>query len=279
MHCFVGIKIDDDLIERHNVFILVDEAHRSTGGDLGNYLMAALPNATYIGFTGTPIDRTAHGKGTFKVFGRDDPKGYLDKYSIRESVADGTTVPLHYQLAPNELLVDRETLEREFLDLAEAEGISDFEELNEVLDRAVTLKNMLKNAERMDRVARFVARHFQETIEPMGYKAFLVAVDREACALYKDALDRHLPSEYSEVVISTQGKKDSQLLQRFQMSETQGEGGPQEFPRSRRTTQDSDCHRETADRLRRPHPLLHVSRQTDAGPCAAPGNRTGEPPL
>ncbi len=100
-------------------------------------------------------------------------------------------------------------------------GSSDFEELNEVLDRAVTLKNMLKNAERMDRVARFVARHFRETIEPMGYKAFLVAVDREACALYKDALDRHLPSEYSEVVISSQGKKDSPLLQRFQMSEAQ----------------------------------------------------------
>ena len=78
--------------------MLVDEAHRTTGGDLGNYLMGALPNATYIGFTGTPIDRTAYGKGTFKVFGTDDPKGYLDKYSIRESVEDGTTVPLHYSL-------------------------------------------------------------------------------------------------------------------------------------------------------------------------------------
>ena len=52
--------------------MLVDEAHRTTGGDLGNYLMGALPNATYLGFTGTPIDRTAYGKGTFKVFGADD---------------------------------------------------------------------------------------------------------------------------------------------------------------------------------------------------------------
>ena len=55
--------------------MLVDEAHRTTGGDLGNYLMGALPNATYIGFTGTPIDRTAYGKGTFKVFGGDDAQG------------------------------------------------------------------------------------------------------------------------------------------------------------------------------------------------------------
>lgn len=199
-------KFDDmpaNVNTRRNIIVLVDEAHRSTGGDLGNYLMGALPNATFCGFTGTPIDRTAHGKGTFKVFGVDDqPKGYLDKYSIRESIEDGTTVPLHYALAPNELRVDRETLEREFLNLAELEGVSDVEELNRVLDRAVTLKNMLKNRERVERVATFIARHFRETVEPMGYKAFLVAVDREACALYKEALDRHLPQEYSAVVIS-----------------------------------------------------------------------------
>jgi len=86
--------------ERENVVVLVDEAHRTTGGDLGNYLMGALPNATYIGFTGTPIDRSAHGTGTFRTFGGGDARGYLDKYSIRESITDGTTVPLHYSLAP-----------------------------------------------------------------------------------------------------------------------------------------------------------------------------------
>lgn len=215
-------KFDDipaNVSTRTNVFVLVDEAHRTTGGDLGNYLMGALPNATYLGFTGTPIDRTAYGKGTFKVFGTDDEKGYLDKYSIRESLADGTTVPLNYALAPNDLQVDRETLEREFLDLAELEGVSDVEELNKVLEKAVTLKNMLKNRERVQKVARFVAEHFRETIEPMGYKAFLVAVDREACALYKEALDRYLPSEYSAVVISSGGKKDPAHLRKHHLSE------------------------------------------------------------
>lgn len=212
-------RADEKLIDRDNVFVLIDEAHRSTGGDLGNYLVAALPKATMLGFTGTPIDRTAHGKGTFKVFGGGDERGFLDKYGIRESVEDGTTVPLHYQLAPNDLLVDRETLEREFLDLAEAEGVSDFEELNKVLEKAVTLKNMLKNDERVEKVARYVAEHFTTTVEPMGYKAFLVGVDREACALYKEALDRHLPPDDSEVVISTQGKKDSERLRRFALTE------------------------------------------------------------
>jgi type I restriction enzyme R subunit len=211
--------IPEKINTRTNFFVLVDEAHRTTGGDLGNYLMGALPNATYLGFTGTPIDKTEYGKGTFKVFGIDDEKGYLDKYSIRESVEDGTTVPLHYSLAPNELQVDREVLEKEFLDLKELEGVSDIEEVNQVLERAVTLKNMLKNSDRVEKIARFVANHFLETIDPMGYKAFLVAVDREACVLYKEALDKFLPPDFSEVVISSGGKKDPETLQKFHLSE------------------------------------------------------------
>ena len=217
IHKFEGMPAN--LCTRTNVFVLIDEAHRSTGGNLGNYLMGALPNATYIGFTGTPIDRTAHGRGTFQIFGADDPpKGYLDKYSIRESIRDGTTVELHYALAPNDLRVDRETLEREFLSLAELEGVSDHEEINRVLERAVNLRTMLKSPERIRRVAEFVARHFRETVEPMGYKAFLVAVDREACCRYKEELDRLLPPEYSQVVISP-AHNDPEEMRRYHLSE------------------------------------------------------------
>ncbi len=208
-----------NLNPRKNIFVLVDEAHRSTGGDLGNYLVGALPNATFVGFTGTPIDRTAHGQGTFWIFGRDDqPRGYLDKYSIAESISDGTTVPLFYSLAPNELRVDRETLEREFWSLVELEGVSDQEDLDRVLRKAVTLRNMLKNRERVQRVAEFVANHFRNTVQPMGYKAFLVAVDREACTFYKEALDRYLPEEYSKVVISA-ASGDEEQLERYHLSD------------------------------------------------------------
>jgi type I restriction enzyme R subunit len=207
---------------RRNIFVLIDEAHRSTTGTLGSYLMGALPNATYVGFTGTPIDKTAHGKGTFSTFGRDDGDGYLDKYSIRESIADGATLPLNYSLAPNELLVDRDTLESEFLQVAELEGVSDVETLNKVLERAVTLRNMMKNRDRVEAVASRVAEHYRENVEPMGYKAFLVAVDREACVLYKDALDRFLPPDYSEVVIS-HGHNDPAGLRRFHYDERREE--------------------------------------------------------
>src|SRR5262249_26066582 len=151
------------------VVVLVDEAHRSTGGDFGNYLMGALPNATYIGFTGTPIDKTSHGKGTFKVFGGDDPQGYLDKYSIAESIEDGTTLALSYGLGPNNLLVPSEQVEEEFLKLTEDEGVADIDELNRVLDKAVKLKTFLKSQDRVDAIAGFIAKHYRENVEPLGY--------------------------------------------------------------------------------------------------------------
>ena len=77
--------------ERQNIYVLVDEAHRTTGSDLGNFLMAGLPRATYIGLTGSPIDKTAYGQGTLKTFGYEDDKGYLHKCSIAESIEDTLT--------------------------------------------------------------------------------------------------------------------------------------------------------------------------------------------
>ena len=205
-----------DINTRSNIYVLIDEAHRTTGGDLGNFLMAGLPNASYIGFTGTPVDKTAYGRGTFKTFGCEDDKGYLHKYSIADSIEDGTTLPLYYNLAPNEMLVPHETLEKEFLSLAEAEGVADIDELNKILERAVNLKNFLKGKDRIKKVAKYVADHYRENVEPLGYKAFLVGVDREACAHYKHALDEHLPPEYSEVVY-TGNNNDSELLKEFHM--------------------------------------------------------------
>lgn len=213
-------KFDDipaNINTRDGIIVLVDEAHRTTGGDLGNYLMAALPNATYIGFTGTPVDNISKGKGTFKVFGGDDERGYLDKYSIAEAIEDGTTVRLNYALAPSDMRIDRETLEREFLTLTDAEGVSDIEDLNAILDRAVELKELMKAPGRVDRIAAFVAQHFQENVEPMGFKAFMVAVDREACALYKKALDRYMPAEYSEVVYSP-NHNDKEVLKEYHIT-------------------------------------------------------------
>lgn len=198
IHKFEAIRKNSSV--RDNIYVFIDEAHRSVAKDLGTYLMASVPNATIIGFTGTPIANTEQGTGTFKIFGAEDETGYLDKYSIKESIADETTLPIKHVLAPSEMTVPVDRLDKEFFELAAAEGVTDIEELNKVLDRAVGLRAFLKADDRVAKVAAFVAEHFRENVLPLGYKAFVVAVDREACAKYKQALDKLLPPEWTEAV-------------------------------------------------------------------------------
>lgn len=200
IHKFEALRRDSS--PRDNVYVFIDEAHRSVAKDLGSYLMAALPNSTIIGFTGTPVGGSADGSGSFAIFGSQDEAGYLDHYSILESIDDETTLPIKHMMAPSTMTVPTERLDDEFFALAEGEEITDIDELNRVLDRAVGLRTFLGGDDRIEKVAAFVAEHFRENVFPLGYKAFLVAVDREACAKYKDALDKHLPPEWSVPVYS-----------------------------------------------------------------------------
>ena len=219
IHKFEGIEKDANA--RANIYVFIDEAHRSVARELGTYLMAALPNSTIIGFTGTPIARTAHGEGTFKIFGADDEHSYLDKYSIAESIEDETTLPIRHMMAPSEMTVPAEQLDREFFALAEMEGVTDVDELNRVLDRAVGLRTFLSADNRIEKVAAFVAQHFRENVLPLGYKAFLVAVNREACAKYKRALDKLLPPEWTVPVYSENANDvvERPLVAELQVSE------------------------------------------------------------
>ncbi len=103
-------------------------------------------------------------------------------------------------MAPSEMTVPAERLDKEFFALAESEGVTDVEELNKVLYRAVGLRTFLTADDRINKVAAFVAEHFKENVLPLGYKAFVVAVNREACAKYKNALDKLLPPEWAQPV-------------------------------------------------------------------------------
>lgn len=231
--------VEKDSCTRKNVYVFIDEAHRSVAKDLGTYLMAAVPNATIIGFTGTPIDKTAVGEGTFKIFGAQDDLGYLDKYSIKESIEDETTLPIKHVMAPSEMLVPAERLDKEFFELAAAEGITDVEELNRVLDRAVGLRTFLAADDRIEKVAKFVAQHFKENVQPLGYKAFLIAVNREACAKYKKALDKLLPPEWSQAIYSENAADsvDRPLVAELQLSSEEEEDARALFKKSGRDPQ------------------------------------------
>lgn len=217
-------KFDDmfpDMSLRENIFVFIDEAHRTTNNKLGNFMMGALPNATFIGFTGTPVSGPK--SNTFRTFGSDDQNQYLDKYGIKESINDGTTLPMNYAIAPAKMLVDKETLDKEFLDLVQSEGISDFDDLNKILEKQVTLRNMMKKPERINEIAEYIAKHYKSNVEPLGYKAFVVAVDREACVMYKDALNKYLPESYSEVIMSYSNNDNENMKKYFKTEEQERE--------------------------------------------------------
>ena len=219
-------EMPEEMITDRNVIILIDEAHRSQEGEFGVYLNAALPNAFRFGFTGTPIDKGKVGQGTFELFGLPDrPHGYHDKYSINESIKDKTTVPLYYTLAPSDIWVDKLKLEEgyrelleEFWQEVEEVGVASINELNRLLKKADKLMAVLKSPERIGSIVRHIAEHFEENVALLGFKALIVKPDREACALYKEALDDVLPPDWSRVVYSS-NNKDNVLLRRHHLGD------------------------------------------------------------
>ena len=108
----------------------------------------------------------------------------------------------------------------------EAEGVTDVQELNKVLDRAVGLRTFLTADDRIEKVASFVAEHFKDNVLALGYKAFLVGVNREACAKYKRALDKHMPPEWSEAVYTENAADviERPLVAQLQLSAKRGRG-------------------------------------------------------
>ena len=116
------------------------------------------------------------------------------------------------------------------------EGVTDVDELNRVLDRAVGLRTFLTADDRIEKVAAFVAQYFRENVMPLGYKAFLVGVNREACAKYKQALDKLLPPEWSAAVYTenTRDLTDRPLVAELQLSPQQEEDARLDFKKAER---------------------------------------------
>lgn len=197
---------------RRNIYVLVNEA-RTVGKRLDNDLKNSLPHAEHFRFTGGPVDMTFQGGGESSILGE-----YLDIYDFAESIKDGHAIPLYYTLAPKELRVDKETFEEVFLDAKETEEIKSLKGIQRTLEDFSKQKNILKTSERIGKVAEYIAGHFTEYIEPLGYKAFVVAVDREACALYKKELDKFFPEEYSRVVYSSK-HDDLPELSKYHLTE------------------------------------------------------------
>ena len=198
-------EVDCELNLRDNIIVMVDEAHRTQEGDLGEKMRLALPNAFFFGLTGTPINRAD--KNTFATFGAvEDRTGYMSRYSFSDSIRDGATLPLHFEPVPVELHVDKDKLDREFEAMTEEAGLTKDEKSE--LSRRVNMKAIMYDPKRIRKVCEHIVKHYKEKIEPNGYKGQVVVYDRECCLLYKQVLDELLGEEASTIVMDTNNDKE-----------------------------------------------------------------------
>jgi type I restriction enzyme, R subunit len=201
------------LDERSNIIALVDEAHRTQEGGLGRKMREAMPNAFLFGLTGTPIN--TRDRNTFWAFGEEtDEGGYLSRYSFHDSIRDGATLKLHFEPRLTEIRVDQEGIDEAFEELAGRDDISEADRAA-LSKRAASLEHLIKAPDRVAAVVADVVAHFQEKVEPEGFKAQLVVYDKEACVMYKDGLDQILPPEASAVVMSLDARDPQDWKSRF----------------------------------------------------------------
>lgn len=196
-------EVDCELNPRDNIIVMVDEAHRTQEGDLGEKMRMALPNAFFFGLTGTPINRTD--KNTFHTFGAvEDKTGYMSRYSFSDSIRDKATLPLHFEPVPVDLHVDQDKLDAAFEHLTE--GMSEAERAE--LSSRVNMKAIMYNPARIRKVCEHIAKHFREKIEPNGYKGQVVCYDRECCLMYKQVLDELMGPDATTIVMDTNNDKE-----------------------------------------------------------------------
>jgi type I restriction enzyme R subunit len=172
------------LSDRRNIVVIADEAHRSQYDFIDGYarhMRDALPNASFIGFTGTPIELTD--KNTRSVFG-----DYISVYDIQRAVIDGATVPIYYEsrLAKLELKeTEKPHIDPEFEEVTEGEEIDRKEKLK---SRWAQLEALVGSDKRMKLVAEDLVRHFEERQSAMDGKAMVVCMSRRICVELYNAI-------------------------------------------------------------------------------------------
>jgi type I restriction enzyme, R subunit len=197
-------EADGVLNDRSNIVTLVDEAHRTQEGNLGIKMRAALPNAFLFGLTGTPINR--RDRNTFYAFGADeDARGYMSRYGFEESIRDGATLKLHFEPRLVDLHIDKAAIDQAYQSLTGELSDLDKDNLAKAASRMAVL---VKVPERVQKICEDIARHYEDAVAPNGFKGMVVTFDQECCLLYKAALDKILPPEASEIVISASGNDE-----------------------------------------------------------------------
>jgi type I restriction enzyme, R subunit len=181
------------LSDRHNVVVIADEAHRTQYGfeaklnqksgriryGLAQHVRDALPNASFIGFTGTPIE--LEDRNTRAVFG-----DYISIYDIERALLDGATVPIYYESRLAKLALDEEErpyVDEKFEDVTEGEEVERKEKLK---TKWAALEAIVGSGKRVGLIAEDLVRHFENRLDALPGKAMIVCMSRRICVeLYK----------------------------------------------------------------------------------------------
>lgn len=194
------------LSEKENIFVLIDEAHRSQYGLTAAYMRQSLPNAKFIAFTGTPIDK--ENKSTLGEFYGGD---YIDKYTIKQSVADGNTLPILYETGLSKFFIEKELMDEAFNKVFE--GVSDVKR-QYISKRGSSLDVVLSATRRVEECAKDIIRHYASKSYLDGFKAMVVCHNRYQAIAYKKAFNKlaeqGLNGFQSKVIMSFDTKKDPQ---------------------------------------------------------------------
>ena len=197
------------LSEATNIFVMVDEAHRTQYRSLAANMRQALPNACFLGFTGTPIDKKD--RSTLRTFGP-----YIDTYTIEQAVQDGATVPIFYESRLPELQIIGQTIDqvfdRVFADYTEDERAA-------IKQRFATEQAIAGAPRRIETICLDLIDHFTRFIAPNRFKAQVVTTSRHAAVTYKETLDR-LNGPESALIVSS-SNNDEERLARWHLGKEQ----------------------------------------------------------
>jgi type I restriction enzyme R subunit len=209
--------------ERANIVVMADEAHRSQYGFVeggARWMRDALPNATFVGFTGTPL--MAGDRVTRHVFG-----DYADIYDIRQAVADGATVPIYYEPRIVKLTIDEagaKAAEAKIVEAAKADEAGE-EAANNI---RIPLEELYGAPERLERVAKFIVEHWEQRRAAMEGKAMVVTMSRDIAARLYDEIAKLRPQWHNDdnaggamKVIMTGGPEDEAHIARHVRSKTE----------------------------------------------------------
>jgi len=190
---YIGTKVKP-FSERKNIVVIADEAHRSQYDFIDGFakkIRDALPNATFIGFTGTPIEMSD--RSTKAVFGN-----YVDIYDIQQAVNDKATVPIFYEsrLAKVNFAEDEKVhIDEQFEELTEGEELSNRQQMRAKWTR---LEAIVGNPNRIEKIAQDIVYHFEQRNAVLDGKAMIVCMSRRICVDLYDAIIKIRPAWHSD---------------------------------------------------------------------------------